>query len=127
LAKRYSWLSFLHPDLSGGLIAIVIFLLVIAIGNAFRVYSAILDKDTFIAWLSAASVIVYAVPALGLLRLKRWARFFEIGFCVLLALLGLLIMVVSSPYEGGFIVVTHGYVAYYLWSKKCRMIFYPEA
>lgn len=124
--KRPSLWGLVHPRLTGGLIAIIVFLLLIAIGNAFRAYAAVIDNDVFIAKLSALSVFIYAAPALGLLRLKRWARFFEIGFCILLVFLGLVIMAFQSPFEGGFIVITHGYVAYYLKSKKCRQVFYPD-
>ncbi|MDR3592238.1 MAG: hypothetical protein P4N41_21475 [Negativicutes bacterium] len=125
MEKRPSWWGVLHPDLTGGLIAIIVFLLLSAIGNCFKLYSAIIDQDLYNASLTGLSAFLYVAPAFGLLRLKRWARFFEIGFSLLMIMLGI-IVAFFLPVAGGFIIITHGLVAYYLWSKKCRRIFYPE-
>lgn len=122
--KRPSWWKIFHPDLTGGLIAIIIFLLLSAIGNVFKLYDAMVAQDFTGAGWTTIAALLYAVPAFGLLRLKRWARIFEIGFSIVMVLLGLLIAAVYLPMAGGIIILTHGAVAYYLW--KSKKIFYPE-
>jgi hypothetical protein len=126
MVKRPSWWGLIHPNLTGGLIAIVVFLLISAIGNFFKLYDAIVSQDYSSAAPVALAALLYAVPALGLLRLKRWARLFEIGFSVIMVVLGLIVAAFYLPVAGAFIIIPHGLVAYYLKSKKCYRLFYPE-
>jgi hypothetical protein len=126
MEKRPSWWGLFHPDLTGGLVAIIVFLLLSAVGNVFKLYDAIVDKDLASAGLVALAALLYAAPALGLLRIKRWARFFEIAFSLLMVMLGLIVMAFYLPVAGVFIIIPHGLVALYLKSKKCRRIFYPQ-
>jgi hypothetical protein len=115
-----------HPDLPGGLIAIIIFLMFIAISNVFAVYSAVASNNLQEALGSALSILIYTAPAYGLLKMKRWARLFEIIFSMLLVGLGLVIMFTFNMGMGFLIIITHGPVAVYLLTERCRRVFYPE-
>ena len=72
----YRPLAMLHPDLTPRLIAVIIFLLVIAIGYGFGIYEGITTNNPTAAVNSLVAVLLYALPAFGLMQLKRWARLF---------------------------------------------------
>lgn len=122
---RPFWWSLLHPNLTGGLIAIIIFLSLMAIANLVTFINSIASGVSALNYLVPS--IMYGLPAVGLMRLKRWARMFEIVYSILMVALGLFLMVAVSMGMGAFIVVTHGLVAMYLLSEKCRRVFYPPA
>lgn len=123
--KRPFWWNLFPPDLSGGLIIIILFLALIAIGNILNTYNALKATEDSQALWSAAATACYILPTYGLFRLKRWARWFEIVFSLILVVLGLVVLVFSSFIVGLFIIVIHGLIARYLLSAKGRRAFYP--
>lgn len=121
---RPFWWSLFHPKLTGGLIAIIIFLSLMAFTNLV----AFVNNIGSVEGLNyLVPTLMYGLPAAGLIRLKRWARYFEIVYSIALVALGIFLMVAASVGMGAFIVVTHGLVAVYLLSEKCRQAFYPPA
>lgn len=115
--------SFFPPALTSGLITVVIFLFIIAIGYAFGIYDGLVHNNPNAAFNSFVAVLLYAIPAFGLLKLKRWARLFELGLSILFVIIGLVIMFGYSMTMGVMTVVPHGLIAIYLLSKDCRQAF----
>lgn len=118
-----SWWSAFHPDLTLRLIIIIVFLLLIALGNAFGIYDGLVNNDTTAALNSFAALLLYAVPALGLLKLKRWARLLEIAISVLFVVIGFVVMFGYNMTMGIITIVPHGLIAMYLLSDDCRRAF----
>jgi NADH:ubiquinone oxidoreductase subunit 2 (subunit N) len=121
--RPWRW-RFFHHDLTAGLIIIIVFLVLIAIGNIFKMFDTLSGGNMNEASQATLAAIIYAVPALGLMRMKRWARSLEIFLSILFTFLGLFLIVAGGVLEGIFIVLTHGAVAWYLLSANCRRIFY---
>lgn len=115
--------TFFPPALTGRLIIIVIFLFITAIGNAFGVYDALVNNNLNAAFNSLVAVLLYLIPAIGLLKLKRWARMFELGLSILLVILGIILMATFNMTFGVITIVPHGLIAIYLLSKDCRQAF----
>jgi hypothetical protein len=119
--------SKLDPRLTVGLIISCVFFLLIALSNTFSAYSALVEPNTHSAALRSFAVLLYAVPAMGILRLKRWARWLGVLLCTVASLLGVLTFVAISSSDGAFIVITHGSVLYCLLSKKTRAAFATQS
>lgn len=122
---RPFWFKWFDPRLTGGLIAVIIFLFFIALSNVFSLFGSIRAGNTSEVGLQLLSILLYALPAFGLLKLKRWARLFEIAFSLLMVVLGFFIMVSFNMFMGMIIVVSHGLVGICLLSAKSRAAFYP--
>lgn len=118
---RPFWFSLFHPNLTGGLIAIIIFLSIMAIANLVSFANSISSGTESLNFL--VPTLMYGLPAVGLMRMKRWARIFELIYSILMVALGIFLMVAASVGMGAFIIVTHGVVAMYLLSEKCRQAF----
>ncbi len=114
----------LNPNLTFKLIIIIIFLSLIAIGNGFGVYENIVEQNITEAVNSLVSVLIYAIPAYGLLKLRPWARIAELALSILLVMLGTVLMLFYSVAIGAFIVITHGLIAAYLLTNECKQIFH---
>ncbi|WP_371371192.1 hypothetical protein [Sporomusa aerivorans] len=123
MAEKPSWRSFIHPDLTLRLMFVVIFLLLIALGNAFGVYDGLVHNNIPAAFYAFAAFLLYTVPALGLLKLKRWARLFELVISILFVVLGFIIMFSYNMTMGLMTIVPHGLIAIYLLSDDCRRAF----
>lgn len=122
LQYRPSWWSFLHPDLTGGLLAIIVFLLLMAVANLVSFVNNITSDPEALKYL--VPTLLYGLPAVGLMRLKRWARYFELIYSILMVALGIFLLIAVGVGMGAFVIVTHGLVAVYLLSGKCRRAFY---
>lgn len=123
MTERPSLLSFLHPDLTLRLIIVIIFLFIIAIGNTFGIYDGLVHNNPTAAFNSFIALLLYAIPAFGLLQLKRWARLFELGLSILFVIIGLIIMFGYSITMGIVTLIPHGVIALYLLSNDCRRAF----
>ena len=121
--NRSIWRKIIHPGLSAGLIIIIIFLFISAAGNVFRIYDAVCANNNSDVLLYGAAAILYILPAIGLLRLKKWARILEIVYSGLMVILGIITFLTYSFAQGAFIIATHGLIAGYLLSGKCRKLF----
>lgn len=115
--------SLVHPALTLGLIIIIIFLFIIALGYAFGIYDGLVHNNLSGALNSFIAVLLYAIPAFGLLRLKRWARLFELVLSILFVIIGLVVMFSYNMTMGIITLVPHGLIAIYLLSKNCRQAF----
>ena len=119
--------SKLDPRLSVGLIISCVFFLLIALSNMFSAYSALVEPNIHSAAIRFFAVLLYAVPAIGILRMKRWARWLGIFLCTIAGLLGVLTFVAISNSDGAFIIITHGTVLFCLLSKKTRAAFATQS
>ena len=117
----------LDPRLSFGLIGSCIFLLLIALSNLFATYAALVEPNLQALWFRFFAFLLYAVPALGILRMKRWARFLGLFLCCIACLLGILTFLTGSNADGAFIVITHGTVLFCLLSRKTRAAFATQS
>lgn len=115
--------SKLNPRLTFGLIACSIFLFLVALSNLFSAYEAMADAYMQAVSMRLFAFLLYATPAVGILRLKRWARLLCICLCVVALLLGILTFVAISNADGAFIILTHGAVLICMFSKKTRAAF----
>lgn len=118
----WSFWSKLNPNLTFRLLLIIIFLILIAVGNAFSVYESLLKQDSTAALYSFLSILLYVVPAYGLFKLKDWARRFELVFSFILVVLGIIMLLFDSLISGLFIITTHGLIAMYLLSSECKQV-----
>lgn len=116
-------LSILSPRLTGGLIASSLFLILVALSNAFAAYDAVANSDLQALGMRIFAIMLYAIPAAGILKMKRWARFLGIFVAAIACLLGVLTFVAVSNADGVFIIITHGAVLICLLSKKNRSAF----
>ncbi|WP_425060928.1 hypothetical protein SCACP_16890 [Sporomusa carbonis] len=123
MTDRPSWWSFLHPDLTLRLLLIIGFLLLIAIGYGFGIYDGLLRNNFPEALSSLAASLLYAIPAFGLLKLKRWARLFELVLSSIFVIIGLIVMLGYNITMGVLTIVPHGLIAVYLLSDECRRAF----
>lgn len=123
MTDKPAWWSFIHPDLTLRLLIVVMFLLLIAIGYAFGIYDGLSKNDTTAALNSFAALLLYAIPAFGLLKLKRWARLFELILSIIFVVIGFIVMFGYNMTMGVITVVPHGLIAIYLLSNDCRRAF----
>ncbi|MEN6411166.1 MAG: hypothetical protein ABFC84_00190 [Veillonellales bacterium] len=127
MIKFPSWLSFLHPNLTSRLVMISLFLCLIAAGNIFGVYDGWSKQDNHAVLTSLLAALLYGIPAYGLLRLKSWARLTELVLSILLSLLGVVMALFDNIGVGLFVMITHGWIAWYLQTKECKKIFKTAA
>ncbi|MDF2570709.1 MAG: hypothetical protein K0R55_2313 [Sporomusa sp.] len=123
MVEKPSWWSFLHPDLTFRLLFIIGFLLLVAIGYVFGVYNGLVQNNPSATLNAAVAVLLYAVPAVGLLKLKRWARLFELALSMVFVIIGFIVMFGYNMTMGVITIVPHGLIAMYLLSNDCRRAF----
>lgn len=114
---------YIDPRLSSGLLGCIAFFLLITLSNIFATYDALIEQSTQTALFRLGAVALYAVPALGLFKVKRWGRYWALCLVAVALLLGILTVVAISQVDGIFIIVTHGLVLWCLLTKKTRTIF----
>lgn len=117
------WSKIFDPKLTLGLIIIIVYLFLVALGNLLAVYNTIVSHSYADLLPQALSVFLYVGPAYGMLKLKNWARITEIAISILAVILGFFIMFAVSLGSGVFIIVTHGLIAIYLLKTECATIF----
>jgi len=117
------WWNFINPNMKLRLLLIIIFLVLITIGNALGIYEGIIIQDKTKIINSFAAMLVYAIPAYGLFKLKSWARLLEICLSVLLVLLGCIVSFIENIILGIMIIIPHGLIALYLISNECKELF----
>lgn len=128
---RPSWLAFFHPNLTLGLLVIGLFLSFVAIVSAFGIYDSIVHGSQAETLQSGFRMLLYAIPAYGIFKMKKWARKFELilsFFLIVLAAFFIVIYLTDSSESillsmGIIILVIHGSIAKYLLSGKCREAF----
>ena len=124
---HFSLSSIFHRQLTLRLMIIIIYLFLIAAGNLLGVYDGLINQNLFLVFTSLTSVLLYAIPAYGLLTIKKWARPTELIISITAVLLGIILIVMglilSDLYilgTGIFIVVIHGLITAYLLSPECK-------
>ena len=125
------WFKSVSPQITLPLFIIIGFLFLIGLGNIFGLYQSLATGGISSIFVSLLSVLLYVLPAYGLLKLNRWARLFEIALSFFLVILGLIMIftgladrsLLATATQGTFIVVIHGTVAAYLLTESCRRAF----
>lgn len=105
------------------LMIIVVFLVIIGVGNAVGIYDAFTKNDFNAMALSGAASTVYFIPAYGLFYLKVWARNLELALSIIFILFGILVLLFESIVAGIAIIIPHGLICLYLLSRECKEIF----
>jgi len=124
MSGRPQWLALFHPDLTWPLIVIIGYLLLVAIGNLLAAYNNLVTQaNVMVAAVNLISMLLYVLPAYGLAKLKRWARFAELTLSIMSVLLGIVLMIQGILGMGVLVIVPHGLIAIYLLSDNCRRIF----
>lgn len=122
--KKSFWQNIFHPDVTLPLIVIIVYLSLIAVANLIAAYFSLLNEQNIIAaGGNLLSVLLYAIPAYGLSKLKRWARITELVLSFLSVGLGMFLMFAGVLGMGVLIIVPHGLIAIYLLSEQCRRSF----
>lgn len=129
--ERPKWWRAFDPNLTLPLLVIILFLVLIGIGNLFGLYQFLTEGNAGGAALALFSTLLYFVPAYGLLKLKRWARFSELFLSLLLVGLGMILIftgisnreLFNLATQGVIITVIHGSIAAYLLTDRCRRAF----
>lgn len=117
------WWSFFHPDLTLRLIVIIAFLFILAIGNVFGIYDGLVHNNPTATFNSFVAFLLYVIPAIGLLQLKRWARLFELVLSIIFVIIGFIVMFGYNMTMGIITLVPHGLIAIYLLTDDCRRAF----
>lgn len=99
------------------------FLLLNAIGRIFALYEAFGSNSLPEIGGLIAAIALYIAPAYGIIKLKKWARIFEIGFSIVMVVAGIITAVAANILQGAIIIITHGLVAKYLMSAKIKSLF----
>lgn len=118
------WRGIFHPNVTLPLIVIIAYLFFIAAANLIAIYhNLFVEPDLNASIISMLAVIRHAIPAYGLTKLKRWARWTELALSVLSVILGILLMLAGQLGLGVLIIVPSGLIAIYLLSNGCRRAF----
>ena len=115
--------SVLNPRLTFGLIASSLYLLLVAFSNVFAAYDAVVNSEHQSLSLRIFAILLYIVPAIGILRMKRWARLVGVFVSAIACLLGILTFLTGNNADGAFIIITHCAVLLCLMSRKTRAAF----
>lgn len=118
-----SLLSIFHPSLTFRLLLIIAFLALITLGSAFGVYDSMIHNNPEETFQSFIRMLLYGIPAYGLLKLKRWARLLEMAIAAICVILGFILMIAANMVVGIILIVLHGLILLYLSSKECRQVF----
>lgn len=129
--EQPKWWRTFNPNLTLSLLIIILFLVIIGIGNLFGVYQFLTEGNISGAMLAVFSTLLYFIPAYGLFKLKRWARFIELFLSLLLVGLGMILIftgisnreLFNLATQGVIITVIHGAIAAYLLTDRCRKAF----
>lgn len=124
MSDRPRWMTMFHPDLTWPLLLIIGYLFLVAIGNLLAAYNNFVTQSNVVmAFGNLISMLLYALPAYGLTKLKSWARFVELALSVLSVIIGIFLMLSGKLGTGVLVVVPHGIIAIYLLSDNCRKLF----
>jgi len=113
--------------LPAGLLILIGYLLLIAIGNFLGVIHGIYASSSQEIFTALPGLILYLLPAYGLYKQKKWAWFAEITISAIAILFGLLVLLISNPLMGGFAMVIHGMIIAYLVKKSCKRLYFESA
>ena len=114
---------YIDPRLTSSLLGCIAFFLLITLSNIFATYDALVEQSTQTALFRLGAVALYAIPAIGLFKVKRWGRYWSLCLVTVALLLGILTVLAISQADGLFIIFTHGLVLWCLLTKKTRTIF----
>lgn len=122
--RPLGWRKF-HYNLTSRLLLIIIFLTLTTIGNILGIYEAIASHDERALATSFLSLLLYAIPTLGLIKLKPWGRLLELIISILVTILfgPILIFFNGDLISGIAIIFIHGYITKYLLSAECKKLF----
>ena len=126
MQKKHSfWQTIIHPDTTLPLLLTVGFFLLNACGFFFDAYYKLNEEGATSAMVvSLITGVRYAIPAAGLVRMKRWARLAEIILSIIAVATGAVLLLAGALGGGLFSIIIHGLIIYYLFSEKCRRAFH---
>ncbi|MDU2065864.1 MAG: hypothetical protein E6713_13650 [Sporomusaceae bacterium] len=110
-------------QLPAGLLLLVGYLGLIALGNIIGLFHSLFLGDVAGIYTSLPGIFLYAFPAYGLFKTKRWAWFAEIAISTLAVLLGLLVFLLFNPLMGIIACLIHGLILYYLFRKSIKTLY----
>lgn len=120
---RPNWLQRFNPDLTIGLLAIILVLALLTAFSIINIVAGLFAQQPALALYSAFATAMYGISAYGLFRLKRWARFLQLFLSILSFLSGIVTMFSQSMGTGILTVIIHGLIAIYLLTDDCRRSF----
>lgn len=120
---RPTWLQRFNPDLTIGLFAVIVVLALFAVGSFVGIAAGVFTKQPGVIMTSALTMAMYLVPAWGLYRLKRWARFMQLFLSIMSLISGFITMFSQNMGLGVLTIVIHGLIAIYLLTDDCRRSF----
>jgi hypothetical protein len=123
---RPFWARFIDPRVTGGIIAVALFLGVWACVNVFALIKIFGQDNPRQLALHLVAAVVFGLLAVGLLRLNRWARLLAIGVTVFMLVQGIIMLLYINLLDGLFTAIPYGLAAIYLLSPKCRRVFNKE-
>ena len=127
LQYRPFWFRFFDPRLTGGIIAVAIFMALQAFANIFALGTLIAQQNMSNVPFHALAAILYSLSTLGLLKVNRKGRFLALVISILMVIQGGIMMLYINLLEGMVTVVLYGLSAICLLSAKSRAVFYPPA
>jgi FtsH-binding integral membrane protein len=121
-SQRRLW-GYAAPEVSNVLIAIVVVLFIHAAGYLLSSVFSLINQNfkAFVIFLVIA--VVYAVPAYGLLELRRWAQRCQLILSIFMVISGVISMFSANRAIGASAVLLHGLIAIYLLSDSCQKLF----
>lgn len=124
---RPFWFRFFDPRLTGGIIAVAIFMALQAFANIFALGTLIAQQQMTTVPFHVLAAILYSLSTVGLLKVNRKARFLALVIAILMVIQGGIMMLYINLLEGMVTVVLYGLSAICLLSAKSRAVFYPPA
>lgn len=124
---RPFWFRFFDSRLTGGIIAVAIFMALQAFANIFALGTLIAQQNMTNVPFHALAAILYSLSTVGLLKVNRKARFLALVISILMVVQGGIMMLYINLLEGMVTVVLYGLSAICLLSAKSRAVFYPPA
>lgn len=122
---RPFWFRFFDPRLTGGIIAVAIFMALQAFANIFALGTLLGQQNMTNVPFHAVAAILYSLATFGLLKVNRKARFLTLVISILMVVQGGIAMLYINLLEGMITVVLYGLSAICLLSAKSRAVFYP--
>lgn len=110
--------------LPAGLLILIGYLLLVAIGNLFGLIHGIYIGSNQEIFTTLPGFILYVLPAYGLYKQKKWAWFTEFIISSIAILFGILVLLVANPFTGGMALIIHSAIIAYLLKKTCKQRYF---
>jgi len=122
MLKRRLW-GLASPEVSNGLIAIAFVLLLYVARHIYLSLFFFVNQNFAFGFIYLTVALLYAVPAVGLLQLKSWARIFQLVASLYFVINGVFVIIKGNMLEGALSMILFGLIAIYLLTEKCQLLF----